>query len=283
MQLLHYPASQQRSLPVLPCSLSHASSCNPRDGCKPHLSAHRCQMWLARACIYPPPPHSPPPPLLKAHTALLSGPVFSQWSLGKQIQTRCDFHRSALLPRREAAYLRQSHDFTGSQNGPRGSPGRERERGSEWARVRVRARERERERERLGTGRIVWVEKKKKKKGKWIAGREDWSSRLEMNGNQSGTSEEEACMWDSLMLHSAQLLQKSLCCCCCCYSLWTFYWSSRDRWFQLLRKGDPATAGGWLSCVFARSGETEPGRGRRFLFLFFLSFFISFALSRRAQ
>lgn len=113
--------------------LSHMHPPATREMVASPISQHtgvRCD-WLGAvftttSTSRPSPP--PPPPLLKAHTALLSGPVFSQCSLGKQLQTRCDFHRSALLPRRDAAYLRQSHDFTGSQNGPRGSPGRERER-----------------------------------------------------------------------------------------------------------------------------------------------------------
>lgn len=92
------------------------------------ISQHRCQMWLATGCIYPhllPRPY----PVLKTHTNGTQHPP-------TPIEV-CHCQK------RDAAYLRQSHDCTGSQNGPRGSLGREREGATERARVLKRERERD--------------------------------------------------------------------------------------------------------------------------------------------
>lgn len=111
-------------------------------------------MWLATGCslLRVSPLHQ------KTLTQSIVRRAPSSGSQEKHIRTLCDFYRSLPLPRWDAAYLRQSHNFVGSQKDPWWSLGRER--GGESGRVSVAMREGGRERGGGGC-RAVWVERKK--------------------------------------------------------------------------------------------------------------------------
>ena len=156
-------------VPVCPLS-----SCNLRDGYSLHLSAQVSDVIGYRLTTTHPihPAH-----LFKtthSHWAPESVQFSLGWLQGKHTGSQCGFFLSSLslkgllLPKRNAAYLKQSHDFTGSQNDPRGllSGEREREGGGE-------------ERERYC--RIVWVENEQNVSLRRDSGSSSLDSHLGMN------------------------------------------------------------------------------------------------------